>query len=99
MNTESKKKALGVKEIVKPFIRGDALDENTAKGCLKFFGTMVVIILISFIACSATAFGSTLLRLGLNLAVIAVQMMLYFNFGTNYGTDAVSRGEILYTKK
>ena len=99
MNTESKKKAPQVKEIVKPFVRGDAFDENTAKGCLKFFGTMVVIILVSFIACSATAFGSTVLRLGLNLAVIAVQMMLYFNFGTNYGTEAVSRGEILYTKK
>ena len=80
MNTESKKKAPGIKEIVKPFIRGDAFDENTVKGCLKFFGTMVVIILVSFIACSATAFGSTVLRLALNLAVIAVEMMLYFNF-------------------
>lgn len=99
MNTESKKKAPGVKEIVKPFIRGDAFDENTVKGCLKFFGTMVVIILVSFIACSATAFGSTVLRLALNLAVIAVEMMLYFNFGTNYGADAVSKGEILYTRK
>ena len=99
MNSENKKNASNVQEIVKPFVRGDAFDENTARNSLKFFGTMVVIILISFIACSSTAFGSTVLKLGLNLAVIGVQMMLYFNFGSNHGTEAVSRGEILYTKK
>ncbi|MBO4470854.1 MAG: hypothetical protein J5841_03795 [Clostridia bacterium] len=99
MNMKSKKQKTGVQEVVKPFIRGDAADENTVRDSLKFFGTMVVIILISFIACSSTAFGSTVLKLGLNLAVIGVQMMLYFNFGSNHGTEAVSRGEILYTKK
>ena len=89
MNMKSKKKNTGVQEVVKPFIRGDAADENTVRDSLKFFGTMVVIILISFIACSSTAFGSTVLKLGLNLAVIGVQMMLYFNFGSNHGTEAV----------
>jgi len=88
-----------VKEVKKPFITGSAVDENTLKSSLFFFGTLLVVFFISFIACASASVGGVLLRIILNLAVIAVALMVFFNNGSRHGADAVARGEILYQKK
>lgn len=88
-----------VKEVQKPFISGSIIDENTLKNSLFFTGTMIVVIFIAFLACAAATFSNLLLRLAMNLAVIAVALMIFFNSGSRHGAEAVARGEILYQKK
>ena len=95
INREQKNK----KEIHKPFITGDVTDESTLKRSLFFFGSLIVVILVAFIACASASFSNLLLRLLLNLAVIALGLMIFFNNGSRHGTEAVTRGEILYQKK
>ena len=101
MIMEKKKQTGGTKvqEVRKPFLHGAVLDENTFKNSAKFFGLFIVIVFVSFIACSSTAFGGDILRIGLNAAVVLVVLMLFFNFGSNLGAEAVSRGEILWQKQ
>ncbi|MBR5961172.1 MAG: hypothetical protein IKZ98_09280 [Clostridia bacterium] len=88
-----------VQEVKKPFLTGSILDENTFKNSAKFLGMFLVIVFVAFIACSSAAFGSDILRIGLNAAVVVVVMMLMFNFGSNHGAEAVSHGEILWQRR
>ena len=88
-----------VKEVRKPFMTGTPKDENTLKSALKFFGLMIVIIFVAFITCASTATGSLVIRLVINIAVIAVTIMIFYHNGAGRGADDISRGEILYQKK
>lgn len=101
MIMENKKQAAQkkVKEVKKPFLTGSIVDENTFKCSAKFLGLFIVIVFVSFIACSSAAFGSDILRIGLNTAVIVVILMLMFNFGSNQGAEGVSHGEILWQRR
>ena len=86
-------------EVKKPFLTGSAADENTVKNSLAFFGIMIVVFIVSLIACVSASFDSTILRLLLNGAVIIVVLLLLYNNGGVKGAEAVARGEILYQKK
>ena len=88
-----------VHEVKKPFLTGGITDENTFKNSMKFFGLFIVIIFVAFIACSSAAFGGDILRIGLNTAVLAVILMLMYNFGSNQGAEGVSHGEILWQRR
>lgn len=88
-----------VSEVRKPFLNGDVTDENTVKSSLLFFGTMLIVIIVAFIACISASSGSVILKVLINTAVIALALMIFFNNGSRYGAEAVSRGEILYQKK
>ena len=88
-----------VTEVRKPFLQGAPLDENTFKNSAKFLGQFIVITFVAFIACSFGSFGNDILRIGLNAAVIVLIQMMFFNFGSNLGAEAVSRGEILWQRK
>ena len=83
----------------KPFLTGNITDENTAKSALAFFGSLIVVFFISFIACASASAGSLILRLVINTAVIAVIVLVFYNNGSKKGADAVARGEILYQRK
>ena len=98
---ESKKQAAPkkIQEVKKPFLTGSIVDENTFKNSAKFFGIYIMIVFVSFIACSSAAFGSDILRIGLNIAVVCVILMIMFNFGSNHGAEAVSHGEILWQRR
>ena len=96
---EKKKQTKKVQEVRKPFLTGSPVDENTFRNSAKFLGLFIMITFVSFIACSSTAFGGSFLRIGLNTAVILVILMLFFNFGSNLGAEAVNRGEILWQRQ
>ena len=98
MNLTPKGKS-STKEVQKPFLTGNAFDERTLKGSLAFFGTMLVVILVAFIACASAAFDSFLLRVLLNGAAIILALVIFFNSGSKRGTDDVTRGEILWQKQ
>ena len=88
-----------VREVSKPFITGSITDENTPKSSLLFFGTLSLVFFVAFIACATASFDNIILRLAMNLAVIAVALIIFFNNGSRHGAEAVARGEILYQKK
>ena len=85
--------------IKKPFLTGYITDENTVKSSLQFFGTLIVVIFVAFIACVSATFSSLILRLLMNAAVIAATLMIFYNSGAGRGAEAVTRGEILYQKQ
>lgn len=98
----SKGKAGGkttVQEVRKPFITGSITDENTVKSSLFFFGTLIVVFFIAFIACASASFSNLILRLAMNLAVTVLALVIFFSNGSKHGAEAVARGEILYQKK
>lgn len=88
-----------VQPVHKPFLTGNAADENTLRNSIKFFGIMIVIFLVTFIACASASFSNLILRIALNTAVIAVSLMIFYNSGAGRGSDDVIRGEILYQKQ
>ena len=88
-----------VKEVRKPFLKGSPIDSNTPRSSLVFFGMMLIIIFVSFIACTSAAFGNHILRVILNSLVVLIVLYILYNKGANHGADAVSRGEILFQKK
>ena len=87
------------KEVQKPYLTGSALDERTVRNSLIFFGTLIVVFFIAFIACASATFSSFLLRLILNGAAIILTAIIFFNSGSKRGADDVTRGEILWQKK
>ncbi len=80
----------------KPFTQGTPADENTLHQVLIFFGAMFIVGFMSFLVCSMTAFDSAFLRVGINLVIEALILIIFFNRGATSGTDAVARGEILF---
>ena len=98
-NSGKNQKKETVREVSKPFITGSITDENTPKSSLVFLGTLILVFFVTFIACATASFSNLILRLAMNLAVIAVALMIFFNNGSRHGAEAVTRGEILYQKK
>ena len=98
-NGNKKKKAPEVRETRKPFLTGGVFDENTVRRALGFAGTLVLVVLVSFIVCASAAFSNIILRVLLNSAVIFLVMLIVFNNGSRQGAEDVSRGEIIYQKK
>ena len=80
----------------KPFLQGSPADENTLRQALKFFGAMLLVGFMCFLVCSMTSFDSAVLRIGINLVIETLVLMIFFNRGATLGTDGVARGEILY---
>ena len=85
--TERKKTT--VKE--KPFLRGKQTDENTVRQALKFFGALILVAFMSFIVCSMTSFDSAVLRIGINVVIETLIVLIFFNKGAELGTEGVSR--------
>lgn len=89
-----------VKPVTKPYLTGNITDGNTLKAALIFFGSMVLSAFMSFLVCSMTGgIGSTILRIVINTAVIGLVLLIFFNNGGNRGTEAVTKGEILYQQQ
>lgn len=80
----------------KPFLRGTPTDENTVQQALKFFGAMILVAFMSFIVCSMTSFSNNILRIGINIVIETLIILIFFNKGADMGTEGVSRGEILF---
>lgn len=86
-------------EVHKPFLNGSVMDERTLKNCLVFFGSLLIVFFVAFIACASASFGNTILRLLFNTAVIVLAIVIFFNNGSKRGAEDVTRGEILYQRK
>ena len=80
----------------RPFLRGKPTDENTVRQVLKFFGALILVAFMSFIVCSMTSFDSAVLRVGINVLIETLIVLIFFNKGAELGTEGVSRGEILH---
>ena len=87
------------REVRKPFLTGSAFDERTVRNGLFFFGTLIMVFFIAFIACATASFDSLILRLLMNAAVIILILFIFFNNGSRRGTEDVAKGEILWQKK
>ena len=94
---DKKKKPAQV--VTKPYVKGSVTDENTVRNALKFFGTLVMVFLMTFIVCTMTSFDSVFLRTVANAAIALLVLFILYNNGGKLGTDAVARGEILYQRQ
>ena len=88
-----------VREVRKPFLTGEPCDERTFRSSLAFFGTLLIIFFIAFIACATASIESIFLRLIMNTAVILLVLYILFNIGSKRGPDDVAKGEILWQKR
>ena len=57
---------------------------------------ILLIMFMTFLVCSMTAFKSVILRIIVNIAIEALVLVLLYTKGADLGVDAVTRGEILY---
>lgn len=87
------------KPVTRPFLRGSLTDERTAGQAAGFFGVLLLMALLTFIICSAMGLQNAVLRIGLNVLVEAVLLMIMYSNAIGRGTDAVARGEILYQRQ
>ena len=98
-NRRTTDKKIGISEVRKPFLTGSPCDERTVRSSLAFFGTMIMVFFIAFIACATASFESFILRFIMNAAVILLVYFILFNNGSKRGADDVTKGEILWQKK
>lgn len=98
MNMKPRNEKKPDKIVRKEFLRGNPTDENTIKSSLFFFGSQLIVYLLSFIV-SATASGSAVLSIIVSVAIIVLIFVVFFNKGSTLGADAVVRGEILKQKQ
>lgn len=87
------------REVRKPYLTGSATDERTVRSSLAFFGVMILVFLVAFIACLSATSDTLILRLLINSAVIVLELVIVFNNGLKRGTDDVTKGEILWQKQ
>lgn len=85
--------------VTKPFLTGTVTDETTLKSALIFFGSLLLVGFMSFLISATTAGAALWIRLLLNAAIIILILSVFYNNGTGRGTDAVSRGEILWQRQ
>lgn len=86
-------------EVRKPFLTGSVIDEHTFRQSMVFFGTLIIVFLIAFIACLSATFESFVPRLLMNGAVIVLELVIIANNGLKRGIDNVKKGEILWQRK
>ena len=82
--------------VAKPYLSGAAVDENTVRNALKFFGVLLMILFMTFLVCTMTGFKSTLLRIAVNVLIEGLVMLILYAKGAELGTEDVARGEILF---
>ena len=95
--TGTKKKTVQV--VTKPFLTGGIFDENTMKNVLKFFGMLVLFFVVAFLVSLMSGGGTPVVSTIFNSVIILLLLYICFTRGVNLGTEAVSRGEILYDRK
>lgn len=82
--------------VTKPYMTGAPTDEYTIRNALKFFGMILLCMLMTFIVCSMTGFNSAILRIAVNLVIEALILTLLYAKGAKLGEENTARGEILY---
>ena len=85
-----------VQKITKPYLTGAPTDENTLRQALRFFGMMLLVLFMTLLVCSMTGFNSMPLRIIVNMFIEVLILFVLYSKGSDLGTDAVARGEILY---
>ena len=82
--------------VSKPFLKGSPTDENTIRQIMKFLGLLILSSFMAFLVSMMASFNSDILRIAVNLAIEAMVLLIFLSRGSEHGTDAVARGEILY---
>ncbi len=88
-----------VKPVTKPFLTGNITDERTPKSALVFFGCLLIAAFMGFLVSATISGGPSWLRIIVNVAIILLILFVFYTNGANRGTEAVSRGEILWQKR
>ena len=95
--TEKTKKP--VQPVTKPFLPGKIKDERTGKSVLGFVGLLMIAVFMSFLVCSMMNLGNVALRIGINLIVEIMILLIFYNHAAGLGSEAVARGEILWQRQ
>lgn len=80
----------------KPYLTGKPTDENTVKSALKFFGILLLVMLMTFLVSSVANVDNNVIRIIINVMVESIILLIFYSKGADQGTEAVARGEILY---
>lgn len=94
MTKTVKKKA--PEKVRKPYLKGSAFDRNTIKRAFGLFAVLILIGAMSILVCSMFLVDNQVIRIGLNLIVEILVLMICFNSGANKGNDDTVKGEMLY---
>lgn len=93
--TKNKKRPL----VFKPYAKGDAFDSGVLKRSLKVMAYFFMFAFLYVIAGSTLQFGNTVLRLVLNLMMVAVCASVVYMDGARLGESEVAYGEIVYARQ
>ena len=87
------------REVQKPFLKGTAIDERTPMNGLKMFGTVLLVLFVSLIVSLTASFDNGILRTLINISVIILALIIFFNNGSKKGAEDVAKGEILWQRQ
>ena len=100
MDTKKRKKnKKPVKPVVKPFMRGSAVDRGTGKSALMFFGSILLVMLANLLLSAVLVWDSLALRILFNGVLVAAIGLLFLQSGASKGTAAVNQGEIMLQRQ
>ena len=88
-----------VKPVTKPFLTGEMTDESTPRSALIFFGCLLLAAFMGFLVSATISGGASWFRMIINAAIILLTLIVFYTNGANRGTEAVSRGEILWQRR
>lgn len=93
------KKKTGPAPVYKPYLKGTAFSEATARRSLKVLGLMVVFAFFGVIASGVFSFDSSALRLFFNGLVVAFCAVIMYADGSRQGENDVALAEIALNRQ
>ena len=84
--------------IPKPFLRGKPWDSLCLKTSLAMLGGYLMLMLAFLLLGMLMIIDNTVIRVALNVMLLAGSYLIYFSFGMGNGTQAVNQGEILQNR-
>lgn len=99
MDSKKTKKKAPVKPVVKPYLKGRLVDGGTLKAAAAFFGSLAIMAVANLLLSAALLWDNLVIRIAVNVLMVLVIDMLFYQSGASSGAAAVNQGEILYQRR
>lgn len=96
---KQQKKKQKIERVVKPYLRGTAVDRTLGGAVLKFFFSTVAMVIAYTLVGVVLTWDSKFLSILINGMILLCALMIFQQSGAAAGADAVNQGEIMYSRK
>lgn len=94
-----KKQQKKIPKVTKPYLQGDPVDKTLFSRTIKFFFSTIGMVLAFVLVGGMMNWGNAILNGVFNGMIIVTMGLMFYQFGTTAGAEAVNQGEIMYQRR